>query len=512
MAAIETFPERCQFGTWDERYQALKEDCRSRTETASQKLEAQGVKAIEDGRLADMEKILETLQKNFPEGHATRARDAFDALKERVDETRRRERVLRIKRYKEFYALHERELKERRYQEFLDAAQKCQGDPDYEVLRAEMKMETEHGRMLLQLLQYVEEGAKKRLNKPFQLLGQSLTLMGVEAGNLVLRMGRDGPQMRVSIARKLKTQDILNLAQGEIAGDPNGKIMTGAFYFAEGDLPKAREQWMASAEEGKDVKLALWTIDVLGRDEREVEAQESISKIQGRFEGCKWDEVVQLIDEARKAHEGTAALNQARADLNRMMAEAKNRSGKTTAAAGPEGDRSRRIPLGRVETSNGLEQYMDWRHLAWPTGSGRGTLGFTGLKGQDDPNRVMQFRFQDVAGKIFLGREAAMDFSARKRLLVQVRNPSRTRIKMSLALCTGPRFEYYESPIECDLPAESARAHRFRLQASDFKCAASGWNWTSRVTDLQDVRRVVFVIHTEKQDGELIFEHIGLVD
>jgi hypothetical protein len=124
----------------------------------------------------------------------------------------------------------------------------------------------------------------------------------------------------------------------------------------------------------------------------------------------------------------------------------------------------------------------------------------------------MRFSYQDVRFKLFMGREKFIDCSKHRYLSVRVSNPSKTRVKISLALCTGPQFEYHESPIDdFDLRPGKRETFRYRLTQRYFKCAASGWRWTSKVADLDDVRRMVFVVHPASQVGEVIFEQIELV-
>jgi hypothetical protein len=236
-----------------------------------------------------------------------------------------------------------------------------------------------------------------------------------------------------------------------------------------------------------------------------------LARVRSSFGRKKWEESIKLIGDGQTAYKDTQTFSKAGEELAEMLQKSKENLVATATEKGGEEETSSGSSARPGRERDGLEQYTNWAYLQWPTGSGTGTTSFGGLKGDDEANRVVRFRYHNVTGKIFVGRESPHDFSKGKQLAVRIQNPSDARVMISLALCTGPNFEYYESPIEqCVVRPRSTISHRFWLTTSNYKCAASNWNWTSKVLNLQDVRRAIFVVHPEDPDGELVFEYIGL--
>ena len=508
LVSLSMFPDRYQFGEWDQRFVNLKDRSAAAIESTFEALERKAGKLIEDKSFAQALVLYEGALECFPVDYVEDIEETIEEVKVKGEEYKDELVVLKLQLCKKFLDLNRRRFKDRDYAEVARRAEAAQEDPDYAAVVEEMKVEEAHAKLLIRLLELAEAGAKKRVGKTFRLHKRSMRIAAVADGALKLTVP-GGIELAQPITR-MESSAILDLASSEFHAVLEKNVMLGALYFAEGfaegDLKQAREQWEAAAEDGYDVAIPLKKIEMLERGEKEFQAQAVIARIRAKFRRREYADVVKMVEEARTVFEDTEAMKTSQADLFELLAQAKDSVARGTVAS--TGGTKRPSSTRRRMGSDGLEANRDWRPLRWPTGSGSGSTSFGGLKGADDPNQVFRFQFHGVAGKIFVGREAGHDFSKAGRLLVRIHNPSKADVMISLALCTGPRFEYHESPIDLTVRGNSSGYNRFSLKASNFKCAASGWAFRSRVADLDDVRRLVFVVHTNRPDGELIFEHI----
>ena len=514
LMAVDMFPERYQFGAWDQKYVSLKERCQWSIETALGKVEEAAAQALEKDHFRQARQIYDEALAQFPATYARDLEDKLAELEEREREYEERVAVLRMKFCREFRRQNEGLLKSRSYDGLLEAAEQALADPDRAALRPEIEMEVEHAKLLVRLLELAEQGATKRIDKPLRLKrlpGMAMTLKNVKDGKLDF-VGEGGMETSLTIATHLTAQELLDFARAGLAEAPERNVILGAFYFAEDDPDTAREAWEKAEEDGQDVSLAFQKLKLISLGETELEAQSALAKIRSTSRREKWEDTLRLIQEAETAYKGTETFKGAGDELSGIVEKSK------LALAEGGGEETGDSASGGGSSRDGLEARTDWTYLRWPSGTGTGVVSYEGLKGPEDPNRVMKFSFTGVdrddseLPKIFFGRQSLHDFSKGKRLGVRVYNPSNTRVKISLALCTGPGFEYFESMIEFDVKPKASSSWRCKLTAPTFKWKGSKWQWNDRVRDLNDVKRVIFVVHPQNPDGELIFEFIGLTD
>jgi len=516
LMAIDMFPERYQFGAWDQKYVALKERCQWSIETALGEVTDTAAEAVGKDDFRRARQLYTEALAQFPAIYARDLEDKLAELEEREREYEERVAVLRMKFYREFRKENEALFKSRNYDGLLKAAAQALADPERAAIKPEIEMEIAHAKLLSRLLELAEQGAKKRIGRSLSLkrlpARMTMTLKDVKDGKLDF-VAQGGIETSLTIATHLAAQELLVFAKAGLAEAPERNVILGAFYFAEDEADTARDAWEKAEEEGQDVALALQKLKLIGLGEKELQARSALAKIRSSFRRKKWEDALRLIEEAESVYKETEAFSGAGDELAEIAEKSK-----LAMAEGGDEDADGRPSYRSGSSRDGLEARMDWVYLRWPSGTGTAVVSYDGLKGAEDPNRVMKFSFTGVVKgsadlpKIFVGRESLHDFSKGKRLGVRVHNPSDTRVKISLALCTGPGFEYFESPIEFDVKPGASSSWRCKLTAPNFKWKGSNWRWTARVRDLNQVRRVVFVVHPQNPDGELIFEFIGLTD
>ncbi|AEJ60365.1 hypothetical protein Spith_0078 [Spirochaeta thermophila DSM 6578] len=102
------------------------------------------------------------------------------------------------------------------------------------------------------------------------------------------------------------------------------------------------------------------------------------------------------------------------------------------------------------------------------------------------------FRMNGKNGATFYTEEPEMnDFSPYKNLVVDFVNKSDKDLEVALVLCTGADWVWHESATVVLAPGENRDVY-FDLTGSNWKCAASNWQFTAQVADIQSVRRVAF--------------------
>ncbi|MBI2191248.1 MAG: serine/threonine protein kinase [Planctomycetes bacterium] len=502
--ALASFPESYRVQPWNERFGALADNVDGQTQEAYETLKRQGEGKLQERQFAAAREVYQAALPAFP----PRFKEQLEAdLAEIADRERLERESLQRKKYQDFLREAAPKLKERKYEEVVVLAEKGLQDP--ECPRLEFEMEAEHARLLVRLLELVESGAKARKGKSFRHRGAAGVIDSVEKGRMELKMGADGPSIKIAIRKDLDTAQVMELTESFTSSDPDGLVMVGAFYFADGRFKEAEASWQAAAKAGKNVELALKKVALAGRGAAEIEAQNALEAVRSLAQRKRWQEAVKAIEKARADYAQTEAIGQAQAELDRLLDQAGQQLARTddevTASGAP-----------RREIRDGFEQFFEWKYLDWKdTGSGSGTVIFETLGETAGKNQVIRFRYQNVKKvhakhppKIFFGREARMDLVRAKELFVRVYNPSDNRLKINLALLIGDEMTYYESPFEFEVPAKAWKKHEYSLTRPQYSCAATNWANTGAIKRLDDVRLLVFVIHPSSPDGEVILETI----
>jgi hypothetical protein len=86
-------------------------------------------------------------------------------------------------------------------------------------------------------------------------------------------------------------------------------------------------------------------------------------------------------------------------------------------------------------------------------------------------------------------------------------NPGDKPINLSIAIKTGDKWEFHESPMMRVKPGDFQQL-KFDLKASNFKSVATSWANTGKVANLDDVKELQLLIYN-KADGSLIITNMG---
>jgi hypothetical protein len=87
-------------------------------------------------------------------------------------------------------------------------------------------------------------------------------------------------------------------------------------------------------------------------------------------------------------------------------------------------------------------------------------------------------------------------------------NPGDKPINLSVAVKTGDKWDFFESPQMPVKPGEFQQL-KFDLKASNFKSVATSWANTGKITALDDVKELQLLIYNGHSDGSLIVCNMG---
>jgi len=139
----------------------------------------------------------------------------------------------------------------------------------------------------------------------------------------------------------------------------------------------------------------------------------------------------------------------------------------------------------------------------------------TGLKGDADPNKVVKVSYGALRTKMYVGLQKAFDFSKMERLYVRIINPSSQKVRVSLALMTnaggGGARSFYECPMD-SVRSRSTRNCAFKLKASNFKSAATGWAYSGKIGGINAINHLVLVFSMNDPDGEVFIDNVRAVE
>jgi len=100
-----------------------------------------------------------------------------------------------------------------------------------------------------------------------------------------------------------------------------------------------------------------------------------------------------------------------------------------------------------------------------------------------------------------------LDLSTNAALAVDVFNPSQTVAVVAVALATGDGKVYYESqPMEAGFGW--SRGLSVDLAAAQFKCEASGWEYTAALADPGKVCEVYLLLYNGEQPVEIVADNL----
>jgi hypothetical protein len=92
-------------------------------------------------------------------------------------------------------------------------------------------------------------------------------------------------------------------------------------------------------------------------------------------------------------------------------------------------------------------------------------------------------------------------------LTFYAQNPGEKPVNISVAVKTGDKWEFHESPLMRVKPGDFQQL-KFDLKASNFKSLATSWANTGKVANLDDVKELQLLIYG-KIDGSLLIQNMG---
>jgi hypothetical protein len=100
-----------------------------------------------------------------------------------------------------------------------------------------------------------------------------------------------------------------------------------------------------------------------------------------------------------------------------------------------------------------------------------------------------------------IGEDSVLTFFAQ--------NPGDKPLAIAIGVKTGSKYLFHESPQQQVKPGQEFQKLRFDFKGANFKSAASGWNYSTRVADLNDVKEIQVLIYNGRSDGSLIISNMG---
>ncbi|GEM_PF-2767971 len=94
------------------------------------------------------------------------------------------------------------------------------------------------------------------------------------------------------------------------------------------------------------------------------------------------------------------------------------------------------------------------------------------------------------------------DLTGTPVLQFDVYNPEKAALPLSVAVATGPSFEWFESEVFTVPPEQWRTDLRMDLSRKTWKSAAAGWQHTTAVQNLDRVRNLILILHNEDRTGE----------
>ena len=111
--------------------------------------------------------------------------------------------------------------------------------------------------------------------------------------------------------------------------------------------------------------------------------------------------------------------------------------------------------------------------------------------------------------KATIKRTAHLTISESSVLTFFAQNPGDKPLAIAIGVKTGAKYLFHESPQQQVKPGQEFQKLRFDFKAANFKSAASGWNYNTRVADLNDVKEIQVLIYNGQADGALIISNMG---
>jgi hypothetical protein len=111
--------------------------------------------------------------------------------------------------------------------------------------------------------------------------------------------------------------------------------------------------------------------------------------------------------------------------------------------------------------------------------------------------------------KATIKRTAHLTISDDSVLTFFAQTPGDKPLSIAIGVKTGSKYLFHESPQQQVKPGQTFQKLRFDFKAANFKSAASGWMYDTRVADLNDVKEIQLLIYNGSADGALIISNMG---
>ncbi len=105
------------------------------------------------------------------------------------------------------------------------------------------------------------------------------------------------------------------------------------------------------------------------------------------------------------------------------------------------------------------------------------------------------------SARLTIGQDSVLTFMAQ--------NSGKKPLSIAIAVKTGSKYIFHESPQQLINNSEDFQKLRFDLKAANFKSAASNWENNTPIADLNDVKEIQLLIYNGKQDGTLVISSMG---
>lgn len=133
-----------------------------------------------------------------------------------------------------------------------------------------------------------------------------------------------------------------------------------------------------------------------------------------------------------------------------------------------------------------------------------------------DGKQSLQLIFRDVtsSNKASYALEGDFDWSKVNRFYVDVYNPTGKTILINLALSTGEGWIWYESPDKV-INEKEVKDVEFDLNAKNFKCEATNWNYSSYVKNKDKVKRICIQVLApagETLSGSIYIDNLRITE
>ncbi len=130
-----------------------------------------------------------------------------------------------------------------------------------------------------------------------------------------------------------------------------------------------------------------------------------------------------------------------------------------------------------------------WSIVSWKTATKSVTFSKDHVS-EGERSLKIEFDSSDWSEKAQAMIEQFFNFSTVDKIAMDVYNPSNETLLMTLALCTGDKWEWYETP-EQRIVSGWNKDVTFNLKSNNWKAERSGWRNIIKVDNLKDVRRIV---------------------